>query len=114
MTTEKQQRIDVVKLADTKKVTVLTRACKRFLVNKAIEERAKNKKTEASNLLKEELKEGKFSCGIYDIDIIEKKGSTTLNKEVLKALYPEVFADARIWKTGEPHLVLDKVTIRIK
>ena len=114
MTTEKQQRIIVEKLADTKKVTVLARACKRFLVNRAIEERAKNKKTEASNLLKEELKEGKFSCDIYDIDIIEKSGSTTLNKEVLKALYPEVFNDDRIWKVGEPYLALNKVTIRVK
>ena len=109
MTTSKQQpRIDVATIADTKTVKEVTKACKRYLVNKAIEERAKAKKNANADIIKK-LGAGKYTCEPYKIDIIEKNGSVTINKEVFKALYPEIFNDIRIWNVGKPFLALNRV-----
>ncbi len=52
---------------------------------------------------------GKFETSNYMFILYERKGSTTLDKPVFEKLYPNIYADEKIWKTGKPSLVLDSV-----
>jgi len=69
-------------------------------------------KTARFNELKDTIKTlgaGKFETDEYMFSLYEKAGAKTLDKATLEKLYPEVFADERIYKIGKPSLVLDKV-----
>ena len=64
------------------------------------------------NELKAQIKklgEGKFETSEYTFDLYKRQGSLSIDKTLVEKLYPEVFADDRIWKQSKPSLVLDKV-----
>lgn len=78
---------------------------------KLLEIELKEKKARFDEL-KDTIKElgaGKFETENYIFSLYDKAGARTLDKNVLEKLYPEVFADERIYKIGNPTLVLDKV-----
>ncbi len=73
-------------------------------------------KTARFNELKDLIKTlgaGKFETDEFMFSLYEKAGAKTLDKSTLEKLYPEVFADERIYKIGKPSLVLDKVERKV-
>ena len=105
----KQTYSDLFERIDGQQATDLDKVAQELkLLEKEVKE--KNARiTEIKNSIKKELGAGDFETSEYIFKLYIKKGTTTLDKSVLEKLYPEVFADERIYKTGEPSLVLDKV-----